>query len=278
MKSLLLQQYLNERHKPLASCPAHAAVLNDLCREQPAFCAKALTDTATHASQKAQLLAGLVCAAQAKPEFDVRAWSEGKAGFGVVDQMTPASAIGTPWKTADIWLRKTIKAPATADFQTVALRVRHDEDVDVYLNGRLIFSEPGFNTCMTAFDVTKQWKTAARSGNNTLAVHVHQTVGGQYIDLRLVLDSKEKLALPVQRMDAVTMRQLRNSRWASEKAWKWYKNIVPSRGFNYVPRTAVNATEMWQVPVRLHRPHRLPEAMSKQHRLPNGRNTSPWHL
>ena len=81
-----------------------------------------------------------------KPEFDDRAWSEGKAGFGVVDQVTPASTIGTPWKTADIWLRKTIKAPATADFQTVALRVRHDEDVDVYLNGRLIFSEPGFNT------------------------------------------------------------------------------------------------------------------------------------
>ena len=62
MKTLLLQQYLNERHKPLASCPARHAALDDLCREQPSFCAKALTDAATHASQKAQLLAGLLCA------------------------------------------------------------------------------------------------------------------------------------------------------------------------------------------------------------------------
>ena len=60
MKTLFLQQYLNERHKPLASCPAHAAVLDELCREQPPFCAKALTYAATHPSQKAQLLAGLV--------------------------------------------------------------------------------------------------------------------------------------------------------------------------------------------------------------------------
>jgi len=34
MKTLFLPHYLNERHKPRASCPAHAAVLDDLCREQ----------------------------------------------------------------------------------------------------------------------------------------------------------------------------------------------------------------------------------------------------
>ena len=60
MKTVLLQQHLDERHKPLALCPAQAAVLDELCREAPLFCAKALADTATHASQKAQLLAGLV--------------------------------------------------------------------------------------------------------------------------------------------------------------------------------------------------------------------------
>ena len=152
-----------------------------------------------------------------KPEFDDRTWSDGKMGFGVVDQVTPASTIGTPWKTADIWLRKTVEAPATADFQTVALRVRHDEDVEVYLNGRLIFSEPGFNTRMTAFDVTKEWKAAARSGKNTLALHVHQTASGQYIDLGLVLDPKEKLVLPVPRMDAAALQQLRNSRWTPRR-------------------------------------------------------------
>jgi hypothetical protein len=47
-------------------------------------------------------------------------------------------------------------------------------------------------------------------------------------------------------MDAAALQRLRNSRWTPEKAWKWYRGIGPIRGFNYVPRTAVNTTEMWQ--------------------------------
>ena len=31
-----------------------------------------------------------------------------------------------------------------------------------------------------------------------------------------------------------------------EKAWEWYENVGPIRGCNYLPRTAVNMTEMWQ--------------------------------
>ena len=34
--------------------------------------------------------------------------------------------------------------------------------------------------------------------------------------------------------------------WTREKAWDWYGNIGPIRGCNYLPRTAVNSTEMWQ--------------------------------
>jgi len=36
------------------------------------------------------------------------------------------------------------------------------------------------------------------------------------------------------------------ARWPPEKAWKWYRQIGPIRGCNYLPRTAVNTTEMWQ--------------------------------
>lgn len=34
--------------------------------------------------------------------------------------------------------------------------------------------------------------------------------------------------------------------WAPEKANRWYASIDPIRGCNYLPRTAVNSTEMWQ--------------------------------
>ena len=34
--------------------------------------------------------------------------------------------------------------------------------------------------------------------------------------------------------------------WTRQKAWNWYKSIEAIRGCNYLPRTAVNSTEMWQ--------------------------------
>ena len=74
-------------------------------------------------------------------------------------------------------------------------------------------------------------------------MHVHQTTGGQYIDLALVLDPKQK---PPARIDPAALAKLRASRWSAERAWKWYRGVGPICGCNYLPRTAVNSTEMWQ--------------------------------
>jgi hypothetical protein len=35
-------------------------------------------------------------------------------------------------------------------------------------------------------------------------------------------------------------------RWDEEKATRWHASVGPLRGCNYLPRTAINATEMWQ--------------------------------
>ncbi|HJN66738.1 MAG TPA: hypothetical protein QF761_11080, partial [Pirellulales bacterium] len=37
-----------------------------------------------------------------------------------------------------------------------------------------------------------------------------------------------------------------DARWSKEKAWNWYNKVSPIVGCNYLPRTAVNMTEMWQ--------------------------------
>ena len=34
--------------------------------------------------------------------------------------------------------------------------------------------------------------------------------------------------------------------WTKEKSWQWYNKLPWLCGFNYLPRTAVNYTEMWQ--------------------------------
>jgi len=38
----------------------------------------------------------------------------------------------------------------------------------------------------------------------------------------------------------------RASRWSAERAREWHRTVWPICGCNYVPRTAVNTTEMWQ--------------------------------
>ncbi|MHC4178013.1 MAG: glycoside hydrolase 5 family protein [Planctomycetota bacterium] len=178
-----------------------------------------------------------------RPDFDDSPWNEGKAGFGVVDRVTPQASIGTPWTTADIWLRKDIKLAGPVDFQTAALYVRHDEDVQVYVNAKRVFAAAGYNLKITAYDVTGELKAALKPGRNVVAVHVHQTGGGQYIDLGLVLDPRQR---PSARIDPAALARLRASRWSAEKAWNWYRGVGPICGCNYLPRTAVNSTEMWQ--------------------------------
>lgn len=42
------------------------------------------------------------------------------------------------------------------------------------------------------------------------------------------------------------LKHLRASRWPAGKAREWYEKVGPLCGSNYLPRTAVNSTEMWQ--------------------------------
>ncbi len=39
--------------------------------------------------------------------------------------------------------------------------------------------------------------------------------------------------------------QASGGRWGQPRIWDWYNGIGPVKGFNYVPRYAVNSTEMW---------------------------------
>jgi len=54
------------------------------------------------------------------------------------------------------------------------------------------------------------------------------------------------VAAQAQAMDPAELQKLLDARWPAEKAWKWHAQVGPIAGCNYVPRTAVNTTEMWQ--------------------------------
>ena len=117
-------------------------------------------------------------------EYDDASWKEGPGGFG--EPSTPGSKVRTEWKTPDIWLRRTVNLPKI-DPRGLALAIHHDEDAEAYLNGKLIAAVKGYTTDYNVVPLDEKTLAAAlKEGDNILAVHCHQTGGGQYIDVGLV--------------------------------------------------------------------------------------------
>jgi hypothetical protein len=112
--------------------------------------------------------------------FDDSKWTVGSSGFGAPD--TRFARVGTEWKTSDIWLRRTIEIPA-GTLTSPHLRVFHDDDAQVYVNGTLVAELQGANSGFAYVPLSGAGRETLRSGKNTLAVHAHQTRGGQFIDV-----------------------------------------------------------------------------------------------
>jgi len=117
-----------------------------------------------------------------KPEFDDSAWKSGPGGFG--EASTPGAAVRTPWKTPDIWIRRTVELDRVPE--ELKLMIHHDEDAEVYLGGVLAASPKGYTTNYVPMSISKDALAALKKGRNTIAIHCHQTEGGQYIDAGLV--------------------------------------------------------------------------------------------
>jgi hypothetical protein len=114
------------------------------------------------------------------PEFDDQSWKQGPAGFGT--HGTPGAVVRTEWKGRDIWLRRSFELSDPLPGQ-VALRLHHDEDAEVYLNGARVLTRSGYSTDYELEDIDAQ---VLRPGRNIIAIHCRQTRGGQYIDAGLV--------------------------------------------------------------------------------------------
>ena len=122
-----------------------------------------------------------------QPQFEPATWEQAKGGFGT--RGTPGARIGTTWDTDEIWLRRTFTlepGDLDADHEgDLVLRIHHDEDATVYLNGQEVARLSGFATDYLFVPLDDEARTTLRAGENVLAIHVRQTIGGQYIDAGL---------------------------------------------------------------------------------------------
>ncbi len=116
-----------------------------------------------------------------RKDFPDDVWSTGQAGFGT---QVPNGQPRTRWDSPDIWLRKKFdcRLGPTGDIKLV---IYHDEDVEVFINGQLALNETGFAPRYQEYPLTPHVIAGLQPTDNVVAVHCHQTAGGQYIDVGL---------------------------------------------------------------------------------------------
>jgi hypothetical protein len=116
-------------------------------------------------------------------DFADGAWKNGFGGFGT--EQTPGSRVRTEWDGREIWLRRSFNLEEIVQHE-VYLRVHHDEDAEVYLNGQRIRQMQGYSTAYRDVPLSPEAARLLKQGPNVIAVHCRQTDGGQYIDVGLI--------------------------------------------------------------------------------------------
>lgn len=111
---------------------------------------------------------------------EVNNWEKGTLPFS--DNADNKNA--TIWKTKDLWVVRKFhldKLPTSDLF----LKMFHDDNVEVYLNGQQIFQKEGWNISLEYFALANTAKALLKKGQNVLAVHIANTKGGAYLDFGL---------------------------------------------------------------------------------------------
>jgi hypothetical protein len=111
--------------------------------------------------------------------FNDQNWKEDLAPFG-----DDPSYAKTVWNTADIYLRKVYEVKSIPK-ENLFLKLNHDDNVIVYLNGKVIFEKEGWVHEDIYIPIGEE---NLKKGTNVLAIKVKNTAGGRHIDADLVTE------------------------------------------------------------------------------------------
>ena len=162
------------------------------------------------------------------PAFDDSDWRTGQGGFGA--HGAPGNKVKTVWDTKEIWLRKAIDFKSLP--QKLAMLIHHDEDAEVFVNGKSIGQFAGYATEYSLVPLGPEQTEAIKAGENLLAVHCRQTAGGQYIDVILV-DADD------------VPKGYVHSPFDSDLITRWGSNVTAENAWTEYPRPAM-VREKWQ--------------------------------
>lgn len=112
--------------------------------------------------------------------FNDSQWKKGNAPFG-----DNASTAKTSWKSENLWTRRTFTV-ADPNTGNLFLKLSHDDNIEVYLNGEQVYTRKGWNAKFQYLPINAKLK----KGANVLAIHIANTAGGQWLDAGIVAEKK----------------------------------------------------------------------------------------
>jgi len=110
-------------------------------------------------------------------------WKNGKAPFSSNEKRA-----GTLWNSADLWVRRTFDLNKT-DFNKVFLKLMHDDNIEVYLNGTEVYQHTGWTH---KYEYIPLDNAKLKKGKNILAIHIANTAGGAFLDAGIVNEPEMK--------------------------------------------------------------------------------------
>jgi hypothetical protein len=114
-------------------------------------------------------------------DFNDANWKTGGAPF--TDDSDQAKTL---WTSKDIWMRRKFTV-TDANVNQLVLKLHHDDNIEVYLNGEKVYSFIGWTDDFKFIPIENKLK----KGENVLAIHCANTAGGSWLDAGLVDEEKD---------------------------------------------------------------------------------------
>ena len=123
-----------------------------------------------------------------KESFDDSKWQIGKIPFGKGWGNDQA----TFWDSKDIWVRRTIELNKT-NIDQLILQLRHDDDVEVYINGIPAYScKECYIGSIKEYKLSDEVKKSLKKGKNVIALHCINVAGNAWLDVGLAEQKTKK--------------------------------------------------------------------------------------
>src|ERR1044071_7549075 len=113
--------------------------------------------------------------------FNSQSWRKGKGAFGSSNMR----AAGTSWEDNEIWVRREFTLPENGLDGNIFLIYSHDDDMELYLNGKEIVNTGHAAKHDVRMKLDKSWFVA---GKNVIAAHCKDTGGDAYLDFGIYTD------------------------------------------------------------------------------------------